>query len=114
MERKDLASKAGMAYSTLADIENDSTGKCTNIAKLSLVLGVVPIWLEAGEGVMRIDQEPPAEPVATHTDPASAALAELDRLYPAKAALFRAEIALALQEALEKQAAAPPKFQQSA
>lgn len=37
-----------MAYSTLADIENNRTNKCTNIAKIASALGVSPLWLESG------------------------------------------------------------------
>jgi hypothetical protein len=74
----------------------------------------IEITLNLGQGYFDGNGLPPEIESTTKADPTSAALAELDRLYPAKAALFRAEIALALQEALEKQAAAPPKIQQSA
>ncbi len=82
--------------------------------KIAPLLRVSTFWLFDGTGDRATSSETPATPVAEHTDPTAAALAELDRLHPAKAALFRAEIAMALHEALEKQAAAPPKIQQSA
>jgi len=53
-----IAKKAGIAYTTLADIENGHTQTCTTIASLAKALEVIPIWLETGEGSMRQPEQP--------------------------------------------------------
>ncbi len=54
LDRKELAAKTGIAYSTLADIENDYSATCTKIATLADVLGVNALWLETEKGPVKI------------------------------------------------------------
>jgi transcriptional regulator with XRE-family HTH domain len=109
-----LATKTGVTQPTIYRIASGETREPRRkaVEKLAKFFGLSVDEMyghtparNAGQGATL----QPAQP-----DPTAAALAELDRLHPAKAALFRAEIAMALHEALEKQAAAPPKIQQSA
>ena len=67
-KRGEIAKLAGMAYSTLADIENDNTNRCTSIAQLARALGVNPIWLETGKGQKVINQSPSDDspPISTN------------------------------------------------
>ena len=55
LSRKLVAIGAGMAYSTLADIENDASFTCTRIAQLARTLGVNSLWLETESGPMQAD-----------------------------------------------------------
>lgn len=57
LKRGTVAKLAGMAYSTLADIENDASGACTRIASLASALEVDAVWLETGDGAMDIPAE---------------------------------------------------------
>ena len=58
LSRKSVAISAGMAYSTLADIENDASFTCTRIAQLAQALGVNSLWLETESGPMQADIMP--------------------------------------------------------
>jgi hypothetical protein len=97
-----------VAYSTLADIENEATHKCTSIAQLSAILGVLPLWLEIGRAPMR------AEAVA-QPDPASlpylcsALFEDLSALLPEDASVWCAQIhAAAIKVRREKGEPEPP------
>lgn len=63
IEAADLAKAAGMAYSTLMDIENERQKRSTKLHRIAAVLGVHPDWLESGEGP-RNAAEGPALPKA--------------------------------------------------
>lgn len=81
LARKDVARQAGMAYSTLADLENEASQKTTNIASLAAALGVVPAWLETGTGPMRPSGQVAPDPPAPPLPPAKAEmLADFDLL----------------------------------
>lgn len=52
VSRKDLAAAAGLAYSTLADIENGYSDSTTALHKIAKRLRVRVEWLETGKGPM--------------------------------------------------------------
>jgi transcriptional regulator with XRE-family HTH domain len=52
VSRKDLASAAGIAYSTLADIENGYAASTTRLHHIAKRLKVSVEWLETGKGGM--------------------------------------------------------------
>lgn len=52
VSRKDLAAAAGIAYSTLADVENNLSNNTTALHKVAKRLRVRVEWLETGKGAM--------------------------------------------------------------
>lgn len=52
VSRKDLASSAGIAYSTLADVENGLSNNTTALHRIAKRLNVRVEWLETGKGPM--------------------------------------------------------------
>ena len=50
ISRNELAQHAGLAYSTLADLENNKSGGTTVLHKIADKLGVRPDWLATGKG----------------------------------------------------------------
>jgi phage repressor protein C with HTH and peptisase S24 domain len=50
VSRNELAQYAGLAYSTLADLENNKSGGTTVLHKIAERLGVRPNWLATGKG----------------------------------------------------------------
>jgi transcriptional regulator with XRE-family HTH domain len=50
LERRDLAKRVGMPYSTLSEIENEGQHSSTKIASLAAVLQVNAYYLETDEG----------------------------------------------------------------
>jgi Predicted transcriptional regulator len=55
--RKDLATAAGIAYSTLADVENGFSDSTTALHRIAKRLKVRVEWLETGKGVMEAPQD---------------------------------------------------------
>lgn len=114
MTRKDLADKAGVPYSTLADIENDATGKCTTIAQLSDVLGVAPLWLEIGRRPM-LSGAPSTAPTSLAPDEAALlaafrSLGDTDRELALIELEYKARIIGVKRKAkLERRTAAPER-----
>jgi hypothetical protein len=107
MSRKDLATRSGVAYSTLADIENEATHKCTSIAQLSDILGVVPLWLEVGRHPMRAESVAQPEPALPYL--CGALFEDLTALLPEDASVWCAQIrAAAIKVRREKGEPEPP------
>lgn len=61
VSRKDLADAAGLAYSTLADIENGNSQSTTALHKIAKRLKIRVEWLETGKGAMEATDEPAIE-----------------------------------------------------
>lgn len=61
IERGDLAKSAGIAYTTLADLENGRSKSTTALHKVAKRLGVRPEWLETGKGPKHAPPPAPAE-----------------------------------------------------
>lgn len=59
MSRTSLARAAGMAYSTVADIENGHMQSSTRLPEIARALGVSAYWLQTGTGHPESEAAPP-------------------------------------------------------
>lgn len=65
IERRDLASKTGIGYSTLSELERGGMQTTTKLRVIADALGVSQRWLETGKGPKVSDETQPASPVST-------------------------------------------------
>ncbi len=65
IERRDLASKTGIGYSTLSELERGGMQTTTKLRVIADALGVSQRWLETGKGPKVSDENQPASPVST-------------------------------------------------
>lgn len=56
MDRRELARRSGVAYSTIAGIESGAQKRTTALVSLASTLGVTAEWLETGRGVRNSQQ----------------------------------------------------------
>lgn len=63
VSRKDLAAAAGIAYSTLADVENGLSSNTTALHRIARRLKVRVEWLETGKGPMESAQDAQSQSV---------------------------------------------------
>lgn len=64
IERRDLASKTGIGYSTLSELERGGMQTTTKLRVIADALGVSQRWLETGKGPKVADEAPPASAVS--------------------------------------------------
>lgn len=57
VSRHDLARVSGLAYSTIADLENGKSNRTTALHKIAAYLGVRAEWLETGRGPKEPDSQ---------------------------------------------------------
>lgn len=62
VSRKELAAAAGIAYSTLADVENGLSASTTALHRIAKHLKVRVEWLETGKGAMAHSQSVRLDP----------------------------------------------------
>lgn len=65
MERRDLASKTGIGYSTLAELERGGMRTTTKLRAIAEALGVSQRWLETGKGPKVASDDAPAASVSS-------------------------------------------------
>lgn len=95
MSRTELASKVKLAYSTLADLENDKQDTTKNLHLIAEVLRVNRHYLETDEGDPEANVPTPAEPAISwpFTDVAPS---RLERLNPVERGFAEAKLLEAL------------------
>ena len=63
IERRELASKTGIGYSTLSELERGGMQTTTKLRLIADVLGVSQRWLETGKGPKTLSEDPPVSTV---------------------------------------------------
>ena len=119
LRQEEVAALVGMSQSTLSDLENQGQ-RSGYTAQLAALYGVNPRWLATGKGDKRLNtpetsvvtsESTPAGYIAPHHSEVLAALATIERVKPAKASLFRAQLLSAAAEILvaeEERRESPP------
>lgn len=65
IDRRKLAKDAGMAYATLAGLENSDQATTTRLHAIAEALGVNPNWLESGRGEKYVSSDRSGQPPTT-------------------------------------------------
>lgn len=109
-----LAERIGCTSQAVSQALSGASKKlgAENHSKAAQELGVSPIWLASGEGLMR--SQPKAQIHIGSPDPIIEALAIIEAESPAKAALYRAQILADLEEINRRSGQPIKKGQRSA